>query len=211
MKAIPIKTIERLSLYGRLLERMMQQGHTHIYSHELASLSKATPAQVRRDLMEIGHSGNPRKGYNIGQLQVEISSVLVEPDGQKIALVGIGNLGRAILTYFRARRPRLSIAAAFDFDPDKINRVISGCRSYHTDRISEVVRTEGIGIGIVTVPAISAQKVADMLVDAGIKSIVNWAPVPLYVPPGIFLENRDITMSIEKAAYFAKSSTPPAT
>ncbi len=206
MAAIPVKTVERISRYRRILNSLQEEGRSHIFSHELASLTDSTPAQVRRDLMVIGHSGSPRKGYEIGQLKSDIDSVMDDPAGQRIALTGIGYLGRAIMTYFMGRRPKLQIAAAFDTDPTKINRVISGCKCYHVDETEEIIRRENITIGIVTAPASAAQRIVDRYVSAGIKAIVNWAPTILHVPEDVFIETRDITMSIEKAAFFAKTS-----
>jgi redox-sensing transcriptional repressor len=205
MAAIPVKTIERMSRYRRILSNLLEEGRSHIFSHELASLTNSTPAQVRRDLMLIGHSGSPRKGYEIQLMRDQIDTLMEDPDGQKIALTGIGFLGRAIMTYFMGRRPRLTIAAAFDVDPTKINRVISGCRCYHVDQTEEIIKKENITIGIITAPASAAQKVVDRYVGAGIKAIVNWAPTLLHVPDGVFIETRDIAMSIEKAAFFAKT------
>jgi redox-sensing transcriptional repressor len=206
MAAIPIKTVERLSRYRRILDNLLEKGKTHVFSHQLAFLVDSTPAQVRRDLMLIGHSGSPRRGYDLLQLKKDIYSLMDLPGGQKIALTGIGNLGRAIITYLSGRRPNLAIAAAFDTDPNKTNRVIAGCRCYPMEQMEEVIRREGITIGIITVPALAAQEILDRYVNAGIKAIVNWAPTILQVPDGVFLETRDIIMSIDKAAFFAKDN-----
>lgn len=206
MAAIPVKTIERMSRFRRILNNLLEEGRSHIFSHELASLTNSTPPQVRRDLMVIGHSGSPRKGYEIQQLKNDIDDLMDDPEGQKIALTGIGHLGRAIMTYFMGRRPKLQITAAFDTDPTKINRVISGCKCYHVDQTEEIIRKENITIGIVTAPASTAQKIVDRYVNAGIKAIVNWAPTILHVPEDVFIETRDITMSIEKAAFYSKTN-----
>ncbi len=202
---IPIRTIERLSLYRRLLNMQLEAGKLNVFSHELAILGKRTPAQVRRDLMAIGYSGSTRKGYDIEKLIEKIRIILDDPIGQRIAMAGIGNLGRAILSYFMGRRPKLSIVAAFDVDPDKVDRVISGCRTYHLSKMEEIISQEEITIGIITSPAAVAQEIADLYVKAGVKALVNWAPIPLEVPEDVFLENRDIVMSVEKAAFFAKN------
>ena len=204
MNQIPVKTIERLSLYRRIL--MDQSGKLNIFSHELAALANGTPAQGRRDLMIIGQEGSPRKGYNIAQLISGIGDILDAPDGQRIALVGIGNLGRAILQYFMGRRPKLSISAAFDIDPDRVGRVIAGCRCYHIDEIAKVVKDENITVGIITVPAEEAQAAANELITAGVRGIVNFAPVRLRAPDSVYLSGLDITTSIEKTAYFAKTN-----
>lgn len=206
MQALPVKTIERMSRYRRVLNNLIEKGDTHVFSHQLAFLVSSTPAQVRRDLMVIGHSGSSRKGYEIKQLRDDINALMDDPEGQKIAIVGLGNLGRAILTYLMAKRNKLTVAAAFDVDPTKINRVISGCRCYHTDQLIDVINRENITIGVITTPSAAAQDVVDRFVKAGIKSIVNWAPVLLHVPDGVFLETRDISLSIEKAAFFAKKN-----
>ncbi len=205
MPALPVKTIERMSRYRRELTNLLEKGDTHIYSHQLAFLVNGTPAQVRRDFMLIGHSGSSRKGYEIKQLRDDIDILMDNPEGQKIAITGVGNLGRSILNYLTGRRTKLMVAAIFDSDPSKTNRVISGCRCYPIEQLEEVIRREGITIGIITTPASVAQGIVDRYVKAGIKSIVNWAPTLLHVPHGVFLETRDIMMSIEKAAFFAKN------
>lgn len=204
MPSLPVKTVERLSRYRLVLNELMEKGDTHVFSHQLASLVGSTPAQVRRDLMNIGHSGSSKKGYEIRDLRDDISKLMDHPEGQKIAITGIGNLGRAILSYLMIRRSKLTVAAAFDNDPTKVNRVISGCRCYPIEQMDEVIRQEGITIGLISVPVASAQEIADRYVRAGIKAIVNLAPAILQVPEGIFIENSDVTLAIEKAAFYAK-------
>jgi redox-sensing transcriptional repressor len=204
MAELPVKTIERMSRYRLVLANLLEKGESHIFSHQLAFMVSGTPAQVRRDLMIIGHSGSSRKGYEIKQLRNEINALMDEPDGQKMAITGIGNLGRAILSYLMGRRSKLTMAAAFDVDPTKVNRVIAGCRCYPVDQLEEVIRREGITIGIITVPATRAQDIADRYVKAGIRAIINWAPTMLHASEGVFIETRDIMVSIEKAAFFAK-------
>ena len=119
-------------------------------------------------------------------------------------LVGIGNLGRALMAYFSLRRPRLCIEAAFDVDPKKVGRVIHGVRCHAMDEIDEVCREQGAHVGIIAVPAGNAQAVADSLIRAGVRGLLNFAPVPLHVPDGIYVENMDMTMSLEKVAFFAR-------
>ncbi len=140
MPAISDKTIGRLSLYQRLLYRLKNEGAANVYSHQLAALADGTAAQVRRDMMAIGYSGTPTRGYEVDELLESIGTFLDAPHGQGVALVGVGNLGRAILAYFAGRRPKLSIVAAFDIDPTKVNRVIHGCRCYPIDQLAEIVR-----------------------------------------------------------------------
>ena len=168
-------------------------------------MAGATAAQVRRDIMNIGYSGNPNRGYDVKELSGSIGSFLDEPEGQRAALVGVGNLGRAMLSYFAGRRPKLFIDAAFDNDPKKFGRVINGCHCFPIEEIGRVVAEKKITIGIITVPANEAQKTTDILVRAGVRGILNFAPVPLRIPSNVYVEDIDMTMSLEKVAYFART------
>lgn len=202
-KGIPARTIERLVLYKRLLSDLLAKGQRTLFSHQLAAMAHNTPAQVRRDLMTIGQGGSPRRGYDIPELIRRISEILDGSKERRIALVGVGNLGRAILSYFTYRHPGLTIVAAFDSDDAKADRVISGCRCYNMRDFESKVRDLGANVGIITVPATQAQHVADIMIASGIKGILNFAPVPLKVPEGVFADRIDIASSLEKLAYFA--------
>ena len=120
------KTIGRLSLYRRLLAGLLAQNRRNIYSRELASMAGGTAPQVRRDLMAIGYSGSPAKGYDVADLAESISSFIDDPDGTCGVIVGAGNLGRAIMAHFETQRPKLRLAAAFDSDPRKIGSDVCG-------------------------------------------------------------------------------------
>jgi redox-sensing transcriptional repressor len=173
-------------------------------SHELAQRAGVSAAQVRRDLMVVGYEGSPKRGYETEKLLEGIRNTLDEPGGQKMAVVGIGNLGRALLAYFTGRRPGLAMVAAFDKDPARTGRVIHGCHCHHSDEMERVIEEENISVAVLAVPAVAAQKVADKLVRCGIGGILNFAPVPVHVPSSIYLENIDLTMSLEKVAFFAR-------
>lgn len=201
---ISAKTIGRLSLYQRYLLQLQADRVNNIYSHQLARLAGVSAAQLRRDLMSVGYSGSPIRGYEVDKLVNSISSFLDDPEGQNIALVGIGNLGRAILAYFGGRRPNLKIVAAFDNNPDKVNRVTHGCRCYPTEQLQEIVMADNISTAIITVPAEEAQAITDQLVAAGVQGILNFAPRRLEVPTEVFVEDIDLAMSLEKVAYFAR-------
>jgi len=198
------RNVGRLSLYRRLLNQLDAEGARAVYSHELARMAGGTAAQVRRDLMAVGSFGSPKRGYDVKELITHIGEFLDAPGGEGAALVGIGNLGRAIMAYFAGRRPKLAIVAAFDNDPARVNRVIHGCRSYPTGEMEGVIAREGIRMAIITVPAADAQATADALVAAGVKGILNFAPVRLGVPAGVYVEDIDMTMSLEKVAFFAR-------
>jgi redox-sensing transcriptional repressor len=198
------KLIGRLSLYRRLLAQLKARGESHVFSHQLAGLIGGTAAQVRRDIMDIGFAGSPARGYEIDGLIRAIGRMLDGGRREAVVLVGIGNLGRAIMAFFESRRPNLAIVAAFDAKAEKAGRVIHGCRCYTAEEMADVIAREQVRVGIIAVPASQAQAVADALVRAGVRGILNFAPVPLRVPGDVYVEEMDMTMSLEKVAYFAR-------
>ncbi len=201
------RLVERVSAYRRLLRKVMADGTVRIYSHELASLEGVSSAQVRRDLMTIGYAGSPAKGYDVAGLIDKIGELLDPPDGEGMVLVGVGHLGKAILSYATGRFSHLSIVATFDNDSEKVGRVTHGCRCFAIGELGEVLRVTPAAIGIITVPAAVAQEVADQLVAAGVRGLVNFAPVRLRTPREVFVEDVDITGLLEKVAFFARSRT----
>ncbi len=203
---LPERTVERLSEYRRSLLQCLEEGKTHIYSHELAELHHNTAVQVRRDIMFIGYSSMQRKGYDVRELVDVIAEILDSGQGLNVAVIGVGNLGKAVTTYFTGKRSKLNIVATFDVDTNKIDRVISGVKCYSLSRLEELVGESNISIAIVTVPADSAVEVSELLVKAGIKGILNFTTVPLNVPGEVYLDEYDMITSLEKVAYFVKSS-----
>ena len=201
---LPEKTVERLSEYRRTLLICMSAGKTHIYSHELAKMHNITAVQVRRDIMFIGYSSAQRKGYDIKDMIEVIGKILDAQNGLNVAIVGIGNLGRAITAYFSGKRSKLNIVAAFDDDSEKVNRIIAGVPSFHISKIPEVIKEHNISIGIITVPSDFATEAAKSLIAAGVKGILNFTSVPLNVPETVYLENSDMITLLEKVAYFVK-------
>lgn len=206
MARIPQRTVERFFRYCQFLHNRLEAGAEFVFSHELASAVGVSPEQVRRDLMNFSVRGTPQRGYPIKEFMAELYSHLESSSLTRMVLLGVGNLGKAILSYFLKRRPNLSIVAAFDQDPEKVDRVYSGCRVHHIGQLERTVSREKAAVGIITVPASAAQEAADTLVRAGVKGIVNFAPVQLKLPRGVFLEQLDITLSIEKVAYFARKT-----
>ncbi|HBF34597.1 TPA: redox-sensing transcriptional repressor Rex [Candidatus Sumerlaeota bacterium] len=202
------KTIGRLSLYRRVLERTPKNNKPigHIFSHELAALAGFSAVLVRRDLMTIGFSGNPKKGYDAAELLDCIGKFLDAPGGTNVALIGVGNLGRALLAYFTYRRPMLSIVAAFDANPEFTNRVIQGCRCYSPDDMERVVQEKNIRMGIIAVPSVGAQDAADRLMRLGVTGFLNFAPVALRVPSSVYVNQIDMTMELEKVAFYARQT-----
>jgi redox-sensing transcriptional repressor len=201
---LPGKTVERLSQYRRILFNSLAGGKTNVYSHELAKMMNLTPVQVRRDLMLIGYSGSQSRGYVIKDLIALIGIIIDSDQGQNIAVVGVGNLGRAITSYFTGKRDKLSIVAAFDNDLQKTDRIISGVPCYHINKLKEIIPEKNISIAILTVAPEASIEVAKLLIDSGIKGILNYTSVPLTVPDHVYLEEYDIVTSLEKLAFLVK-------
>jgi len=206
MMKLPGKTVERLSEYRRTLLTCLDEKRNFIFSHELASRLHITAVQVRRDLMLIGYSSLHRKGYDVKELIETISRIIDSDEGMNVAIVGIGNLGRAVAGYFKGKRSKLNLVASFDNDPQKINRVISGVKCYPYNEMERIIREMNIQITILTVPADFAREIAEEAIRFGIKGILNFTTIPLNVPSGVFLEEYDMITSIEKVAYFVKEN-----
>lgn len=154
--------------------------------------------------MLIGYSGTLRRGYNIQKLIDLIAEIIDSEEGIKVAIVGMGNLGRALINYFSGKRHKLSIVAGFDTNPDKIGSTINEVRCYDSNRMIEIIQKENIEIGIITVPATQTTATANQLVESGIKGILNYTPKPVDVPEGIYLEEYDMITTLEKVAFYVK-------
>jgi redox-sensing transcriptional repressor len=136
---------------------------------------------------------------------VEIIGKIIDTDaGQKMAVIGMGNLGKAFIHYLYEKRTKLKIVAAFDVNPDKINMEYADVPCYHLDQLEEIIKKEGITIGIITTPPEVVSELADRLKEAGIKGILNYTPKPLSEREGVYLEEYDMITSLEKVAYFVK-------
>ena len=201
---LPHKTIERLSQYRRALLICLDNGKENIFSHEIAKIQHITPVQVRRDLMLIGYSGTLRKGYNIQELIDLIAQIIDSEQGMKVAIVGMGDLGRALTNYFSGKRHKLSITAGFDINPKIAGNVINGVPCFDITRLEEIISNEKIEIAIITVPSSQATTTANLLVNAGIKGILNYTPKPVDVPKGVYLEEYDMVTTLEKVAFYVK-------
>lgn len=206
MNALPGKTVERLSEYRRTLLTCLDENRNFIFSHDLASRLHITAVQVRRDLMLIGYSSFHRKGYDVKELVDTISRIIDSEEGMNVAIIGIGNLGRAVAGYFKGKRSKLNLVASFDNDPQKINKVISGVKCYPYNDLERIINELKIQITILTVPADFAKEIAEEAVRFGIKGILNFTTIPLNVPSAVFLEEYDMITSIEKVAYFVKEN-----
>jgi redox-sensing transcriptional repressor len=203
---LPGKTVERLSTYRRTLLGCLDEKRSFIFSHELAARLHITAVQVRRDLMLIGYSSVQRKGYDIRTLIDAIGAIIDSEESLNVAIIGIGNLGRAVASYFKGKRSKLNLVASFDTDPLKINKVISGVRCYPYNEMEKIIKEFNIKIAILTAPPDFAKEIAEETVRFGIKGILNYTTIPLNVPTWVYLEEYDMITSIEKVAYFVKET-----
>jgi redox-sensing transcriptional repressor len=204
--AIPERSVERLIAYRRRLRRRLAEGKARIYSHELAALGGVTPVLVRRDLMLIGFSNSPARGYDAAALIEKIDSVLDTHGGHGIVLVGVGALGRAVLKFLATTHPELSVVGAFDVAPEKVGTEIGGCHCYALSDLESVVAKCPVVAAVLAVPAAAAQQATDRLVAVGVRGVLNFTPVRLRVPPEVYVEDVDIAVSLEKVVYFARGA-----
>jgi redox-sensing transcriptional repressor len=194
-------TIHRLSTYHRLLSEFESEGREYISSHELAHRAGATPAQVRRDLSCFGTFGTKGRGYFVADLSSMITSILGIDRDWRVALVGAGRLGSALFSYKEFRRRNFHIVAVFDSDKSKIGKHWADVEIEHPDALKAVVSKHQVDIGVIAVPSDTAQSVANAMVDAGIKAILNFAHRKLFVPDGVALRNVNMAMELEALSY----------
>ena len=201
---LPGRTVERLSEYRRTLLACLGENKDFIYSHDLAARLHIKAVQVRRDLMLIGYSSVLRKGYDVKELINTISEIIDPEIAVNVAVIGIGNFGRAIAGYFKGKRSKLNLVASFDNDPQKINKTISGIKCYPYSEAERLISEMNIRIAILTVPPELAREITAELVRFGIKGILNFTTISLNVPPDVHLEEYDMITSLEKVVYFSK-------
>jgi redox-sensing transcriptional repressor len=204
--AVPKAVVNRLSLYLRELQQLVHGGHQTTSSSHLGSLLGFTDAQVRKDLAYFGHFGYPGIGYRCDELIGAIRRILGTDRNWPVAMVGVGNLGRALLGYKGFGQQNFRIVAAFDIDAAKAG-TIDSVPIYSLDKLPEIVRQEHIKLGMIVVPAGAAQPVADKLVAAGITGIVNFAPVTLLLPPTVSLVGVDLAMELEQLSFAVMNRT----
>lgn len=198
---VPKAVVNRLSLYLREVQRLVRQGADTTNSHQLGALLGFTDAQVRKDLAYFGQFGHPGVGYRCEELVAAIRGILGTDEQWSVAMVGVGNLGRALLGYKGFRRQGFRIVAAFDVDPEKSGGEIEGVPVRHLDQLAESVQKDRIRLGMIAVPATAAQSVADRLVAAGVVGIVNFAPVTISLPEDVSMVGVDLAVELEQITF----------
>lgn len=199
--AIPKTTIERLPLYYRCLVKLMKLEVEVISSKELGERIGVPSTQVRKDLSYYGEFGRRGVGYEVKGLLKHLERILGLDNHWPIVLVGAGNLGRALVNYEGFRRLGLEVKAVLDADLSKIGNRISGIEVQSMKQLEEIVDEHKIEMGIIAVPAVFAQEVADQLVKAGIKAIWNFAPIRIIVPEDVEVKNEDLSVGIVGLVY----------
>jgi redox-sensing transcriptional repressor len=198
---VPKVVVSRLSLYLRELQRLQAAGQETISSSQLGTLLGFSDAQVRKDLGFFGQFGYPGVGYRCDELIRAMRDILGTNHPWPVAMVGVGNLGQALLGYRGFGRQNFSIVAAFDADSAKVGQTIQGITIQPLDELAETVQSRHIRLGMIVVPAPRAQEVADRLVAAGVEGIVNFAPVTLVLPPHIQVVSVDLAIELEQLSF----------
>ena len=197
-------SVGRLSLYLRRLEGLLREGSGKVSSRQLAESLALTDAQVRKDLAYLGSLGHPGIGYPTQELIAAIRRTLGIDRQWAVALVGVGNLARALLRYRSFQQQGFHIVALFDVDPGKVGQRLEGLEIHSLEQLPEAIAATQAELGIITVPADAAQGVADALVAAGIRGILNFAPAVLRLPPNVSLVAVDLAIQLEQLAFLVQ-------
>jgi redox-sensing transcriptional repressor len=190
-----------VSLYLRQLETALRQGSDTISSRQLGSALGFTDAQVRKDLACFGQFGQPGVGYRIEDLTGTLRSILGIDQVWPTAIIGLGNLGRALVMYRGFRTRGFRVVALLDNDPRKVGGAMSGLRVRPIEDLPALVPELGISLAVLCVPAEVAQRVAEQVVACGVKGILNFAPLPLNLPPSVAVMAVDLSVQLELLAY----------
>jgi redox-sensing transcriptional repressor len=199
---IPRKAIYRLSVYLRCLQRLKENSIRTVSSEALSKAARVKSTQLRKDLTYFGQFGTRGLGYDVEQLSTMISDLLGTTSLQPVVLVGVGNLGLALLSYKGFEQEGFEIVAAFDLDAARKRDKAVKTPIYPMERIIDVVKKRGVKMAIIAVPASEAQAVANELVGAGVAGILNFAPIVLHVPDEVMVNNVNLAIELENLSYF---------
>nr|WP_221308831.1 redox-sensing transcriptional repressor Rex [Nocardiopsis mwathae] len=200
-RGIPEATVARLPVYLRALQSLSDAGTPTVSSEGLATAAGVNSAKLRKDLSYLGSYGTRGVGYDVEYLIYQISRELGLTKDWSVAIVGIGNLGRALANYGGFGTRGFRIAAVLDADTSVVGREVAGLSVRHIDTLEETVKMEKVSIGVIATPAAAAQGVCDRLVEAGVTSVLNFAPVVLNVPPGVDVRKVDLSIELQILAF----------
>lgn len=201
---VPRAAISRLIIYLRILEQLEHSGYDRTSSEQLAEEARVTAFQVRKDLAYFGSYGTRGVGYAVPTLGREIRQILGLNQRQRLAIIGMGRLGQALSDY-AGYGQAFEICGFFDRDPAKQKLRFHGRAVWPVQQLARRVRTERIDIGLITVPASAAQEIADLLVGAGVRGILNFAPEVLETPGGVNVENVDFVAGLTRLSFFMQA------
>lgn len=204
----PKAAVNRLSFYLRELQNLIAAGTMTVSSSQLGKRLGFTDAQIRKDLAHFGHFGYPGVGYRCDELVAKIKSILGTDRSWPVAMVGVGNLGRALLRYKGFDKQGFRIVAAFDSDPEKIGKIIEGIPVYGLNEVATIIHSKCIQLAIIAVPSTEAQAVANDVVAAGVEGVLNFAPVTLTLPSHVHSMGVDLAMELEQLSFAVVNSTP---
>jgi redox-sensing transcriptional repressor len=201
-KQIPDIVVGRLPIYLRELSFLAAEGVAVTSSFELAKRLGVSAAQIRKDLSHFGEFGKQGTGYNVGYLRDQLRRILQVDHEWPIALIGIGDLGRALAHYGGFVNRGFRIAALFDNDPAKIGQRVGDLEIMSADRLADIVREYGIRVAMIAAPAAQAQKIAETCIAAGIQAILNYAPITLSVPDGVRVQHLDPVAHLQRMTHY---------
>ncbi len=201
-KYIPDIVVGRLPLYLRTLQRMQDEGRQVTSSQELGERLGISAAQIRKDLSQFGEFGKQGTGYNIEYLVNQLRGILKVDRVWDIAVVGAGDIGSAVARYQGFENRGYRVTLLFDNDAEKIGQQIGTFTVLDIARLGEVIVASGVKVAMITVPAASAQVVADELVKAGVRAILNYAPINLVVPEGVHVQHTDPVTHLQRMSYY---------
>ncbi len=205
---IPEVVINRLPVYARALAELAARGEMVVSSQALGELLDVTPAQIRKDLSYFGRFGKQGRGYNVNSLLTKLREILGIDRQWRLCLVGVGRLGQAIAEYGGFGPQGFEIVAAFDASPDVVGRQVGGVNIHHIDELETYLRSARVDIGIVAVPAAVAQSVVEKLVAAGIRAILNYAPITAHVPRDVAIRHIDPVLAMQSMTFYIKRAEP---
>ena len=200
--SIPEVVVERLPIYIQKLNQFLREGRESVSSHEMAEALGVSSAQIRKDLSLFGGFGRQGTGYIVINLLESLRSILNLNQIWEVVLVGVGNLGQALLSYQGFSRKGFEIVLAFDNNPKIIGQTYAGIVVQDVMEMQNNICPRGVPIAILTVPAANAQEMADQLIRCGVKAILNYTPVTLKVPEDVRLANIDPVLSLQTFAYY---------
>lgn len=204
---VPKAVVSRLSLYLRELQHIVRDGSDTTSSTQLGQLLGFSDAQVRKDLAYFGQFGYPGIGYKCQELITEIKKIMGTNRAWPVVLVGMGNLGRALLGYKGFEQQGFHVVAAFEVDPKIIGTQIKGIDVYHIRNLREIVIDNDVKLAIVAVPSGEAQSIAEELVQSGIDGILNFAPVTITVPDNVSAVGVDLAIELEQLSFAVVNQT----